>query len=181
MGNSFLVVNPVRREYLDPWCFGDNPKTGGYMQGVHPVAFALLVGPAVLSSSTGLEGTWNGHKLVVATDAASANQEGFVTGTPDFPDRNLYRMVLDEFMDLSYSALAMVCERSTEIRDTLARRAKLEYESSGGRSFSLLRHLRKCVDEADCGALNRSLCECFDEDWRDIYDRLNGGNGEVEI
>ena len=56
-----------------------------------------------------------------STEAASPGQYRFITGTPKFPGRTFYRMVLDEFKDISHLALAMLCVRSEKIRDDLAR------------------------------------------------------------
>ncbi len=171
MGNCFLVVNPDKREYLDPSCFGDNDKTGGYMQGYHAIAVAMLACPSPGLSIGPLDGFWNGDRIVTATESASPNQHGLKTVTDDFPNRNLYKMSCDEFENLSYKALAMICERSKNIAADLAKRAKSEFDNSNGRSTFLLSHLGNCFFGADGSCLDEALSEFFDEDWKDIYER----------
>lgn len=146
MGNNFIIVNPTKREFIDPWCFGDNEKTGGYLKGLHPLAVALLVCPAYLAPTTvGLEGSWIGDELVIATEAA----------TPEYAGRNLYRTALDEFRDLSYPALSMLCERSPDIGDALAKRAKSEFEFSAVSRLSCLRTLASASSRVDAANLIR--------------------------
>ena len=49
MGQYFLIVNPAKRQFLDPSSFGMNPKRSGMMQGareefedITPQAIAML-------------------------------------------------------------------------------------------------------------------------------------------
>lgn len=43
VGQYFKIVNPAKRQYIDPSSFNENPKASGLLYGYHALAVALLV------------------------------------------------------------------------------------------------------------------------------------------
>ena len=55
-------------------------------------------------------------------DCAPPNEFGINTKTEEEPGRNLYMMAWQEFEDVSYDAMAILCERSDAFADRVATR-----------------------------------------------------------
>jgi hypothetical protein len=76
-------------------------------------------------------GSWRGDRVFAVMDCARPNELGISTATPDEPDRNLYMMTWQEFENISYDAIAMLCRRSPEYADRLAKEAAEALEQVG--------------------------------------------------
>jgi hypothetical protein len=168
MGQCFKIVNPVKRQYLDPGRFDENQKASGFLVGLHAAAVAVLVckpldvpeqyryGP--------LAGAWFGDALYAAgDDYGQANPDGITTVTPENPRRNLNEMAKQEFEDVSYQAIAMLCQGREYYADQLARAAAEPLGSY------LLVHLGNIVFEQGCDALRDALVRALGSDWTKQY------------
>jgi hypothetical protein len=112
MGQYFIIVNPVKRQYIDAIRFSENIKASGYMRGYQTLVVALLVcnGVEVHHTYGPLAGSWCGDPVIAAgDDHGQADQYGIKTSTDADPTRNLNRMAHEEFEDISYQAIAMLC------------------------------------------------------------------------
>jgi hypothetical protein len=168
MGQYFKIVNPTKKQYLDPGHFDENNKASGYMLGVHAAAVAVLVcKPLDVPAHDrygSLEGTWFGDALYAAgDDNGEPNPECMVTVTPEAPDRNLNQMAEQEFEDISYRAIAMLCEGRDYYADLFAMRV------AGMWGDALLVHLGNVVFQLGCDPLRKALERVLGVDWPDRY------------
>jgi hypothetical protein len=176
LGTDFYIVNVSKRQYLSPDCFGDFAGTHGYMKGGHSTAVAMLVcDPRAL----GLEqpaGSWSGDLILVATDAAPPDQFGIPTATGEEPDRNLYMLAWQEYRDISYQAIAMVCDWAPEFADRLAERVKFEMEHQSSESLKTynLWHLGNVLAATRCLPLESALSRHVGLGWENNYERACG-------
>ena len=164
MGQYFKIVNPAKKQYLDPDSFGENNKASGYLLGIHAAAVALLVcRPLDVPEQDRygrLEGTWSGDALYAAgDDCGEPNPDSLITVTPEYPERNLNQMAQQEFEDISYKAIAMLCEGPDYYADVFATRVT---EASGD---SLLIHLGNVVFQVGCNPLRDALERVVGDDW----------------
>lgn len=153
MGREFLIVNPDKRQFIDPNRLGENAKSSGYMTGWTANAVALLVcKPTGVRHEFGdLAGEWCGDRVSAAGDEWDPNQDGIVTASADDPQRNLHQMARDEFTDISLDVVAMMSRGSSWFAEGFAERAKRAWDA---RFFIELcsRALRE---------RNRSLCDAL--------------------
>ena len=168
MGQYFKIVNPAKKQYLDPASFDENNKASGYMLGLHAAAVAVLVckpldvpehyryGP--------LAGSWFGDSLYAAGDDYGApNPDSLLTAIPEYPDRNLNQMAKQEFEDISYKAIAMLCEGRDYYADLFATRV------AGVCGEGLLVHLGNIVFQMGCDPLREALERVLGGDWPKRY------------
>ncbi len=113
MGEYFLIVNPVKRQYINASRFGENIKRSGLFQGLHGVAVALLLCDTKYPVHP-LEGSWLGDPIIVTGDGSEPNTALIQTSTEGEPERNLYETAFEEFEDISQHAIVMVCEDRSE-------------------------------------------------------------------
>ena len=125
MGAYFLVVNPAKRQYLDPGRFGEPIKFSNVLAGAHCLrALKLLIEDCFRPEGTSFHGAWLGDPVILASDDYGLpDPGGQITATADDPGRNLYALARAEFTDISYRALAELC-RDAEVAEELAERAK---------------------------------------------------------
>ena len=125
MGAYFLVVNPAKRQYLDPGRFGEPIKFSNVLAGAHCLrAFKLLVADCFRPDGASFRGAWLGDPVILASDDYGLpDPGGQVTATADDPGRNLYALARAEFTNISYRALAELC-RDAEVAKELAVKAK---------------------------------------------------------
>jgi hypothetical protein len=163
MGEYFLVVNPVKRQFLDAIRFGESIKRGGLLQGKHGIAVALLLLDTHqdLRNSSSLVGSWMGDPIIITGDSAVPHTALLQTATVEQPERNLYAMALEEFEDISHRAIVMVCEDSKERIDDFVNRAK---EQS-----SLLVELGDIVFHLKYQPLKYALTRLLGIDWTRSY------------
>jgi hypothetical protein len=113
MGQYFIVVNPVKREYVDPSDFGVNNKVSGLMQGLPALAVGLLICDGLPDPGpTGLIGSWVGDPVIAAgDDYGRPNAGGVQTATAENPERNLYQAAKAEYANITLRAIAMLAHR----------------------------------------------------------------------
>ncbi len=111
MGTYYLVVNPVRRQYLNPARFGEAVKFSSVLRGDYCIAsLMLLVADCFRRDLTSFQGAWLGDPVILAGDDSGLPGPGrLITATPEDAGRNLHAMAKAEFTDISYRALAELC------------------------------------------------------------------------
>lgn len=169
MGQYFKIVNPAKRQYVDASRFGENVKASGLFYGYHAVAVALLVcNVEQVRNDRGrpvhdfgeLAGSWCGDRVIVAGDDHGRPDEfGIKTSTERNPDRNLYWLAKEEFEDISYRAIAMLCRVREAAAAEMARRAA-ESVADGN-----LVHLGNVVFYVGCEPLALALAEAYGDEW----------------
>lgn len=108
MGEYFLIVNPVKRQYISADHFHENIKFTGIFRGYHGhvVGYLLCDGPRDIVHP--LFGSWVGDPVIVTGDYSAPGTAGLATTLPKRPERNLYDMATDEFEDISLQAMTML-------------------------------------------------------------------------
>jgi hypothetical protein len=148
MGQTFLVVNHSKQQYMDPGAFGENSKRSGLFTGLHVSALALLVVDARSAFDHLLIGSWSGDSISAVGDYADA-----------------WLQVKADFEDLSSQAIAMLCEINDNYAHELARRASTD--------DALFVNLATIVHTLGVSQLERSIQEAFGPSWkaryRDLY------------
>jgi hypothetical protein len=168
MGQYFKIVNPAKRQYIDAIRFSENIKASGYMRGYHAVAVALLVCQAleVPHRYGSLAGSWFGDPVIAAgDDYGQPDQYGFTTSTETDPERNLNQMAREEFEDISYQAVAMLCQGREGFADEIATSA------AAAPSRHLFVQLGNVVMLVGCEPLEEALEHAFGREWRKLYQR----------
>lgn len=155
MGVYYLVVNPLKREYLDPRRFGSGTKFGNLFAG-DPCSDALK---RLIADDQ--EGWWVGDPVVLAADDSGVpNRGGLLTTTASEPARNLYSQARQEFTDISYRALAMLA-RNPRLSEDLARAA--------ADNSHLLLDLGSVIDEYGVRPLEIALESVVGRPWRKAF------------
>jgi hypothetical protein len=168
MTQYFKIVNPAKRQYIDAIRFSENIKASGYMHGYHAVAVALLVCRAaeVHHRYGPLAGSWYGDPVIAASDDFGLpDQYGFTTSTETNPERNLNQMAREEFEDISYRAIAMLCQGRDGFAEEIAKKA------AATRSRHLFVQLGNVVMLVGCELLEQALAQAFGQEWRKLYQR----------
>jgi hypothetical protein len=168
MGQYFKIVNPVKRQYIDAIRFSENIKASGYMRGYHAVALAVLVCHAaeVAHHYGPLAGSWYGDPVIAAgDDHGQPDQYGFKTSTETAPQRNLNQLAHEEFEDISYPAIAMLCQGREGFATEIAAKA------AATPSRHLFVQLGNVVMLVGCDLLEQALAEAFGREWRKLYQR----------
>lgn len=139
MGQYFKIVNPPKKQFLDASRFNENVKSSGVLYGYHAIAVAFLVcnidqvrdgWDKPIHNFGELASSWCGDSVfIVSDDHGKANEFGLQTSTEQNPDRNLYWMAKEEFEDISYKAMAMLCNAREDIAEGLAQRAATREKS----------------------------------------------------
>ena len=171
MGTRFLIINPKKKQYIDPCCFGESNELSGYMRGYHAVAVALLVcdqGPYIEIPS-GRAGAWCGDRVHVVYNTDEFNPLEIVAATAEDPGRTLYAMVQQEFDDLSREAVAIVCNWVDGAAQAVARRARKE--AGPPDQNHLLWNLGRIVFNNWSPRLKQALAEHYGPDWAQDYER----------
>jgi hypothetical protein len=153
----YLIVNPAKREYLDPDRFGWGTKFHNLLEG-GPCTLALKY--LIADDSIGW---WVGDPVVLAgDDTGRPNPAGLVTATTNDPSRNLYFQAQQEFTDISYRALALLA-RNPKIAADLA--------DSAARDTRLLLDLGAVLDEYGTRALEIALERTVGRPWRKAHNK----------
>src|SRR5687767_2791103 len=130
MGQYFKIINPVKRQYIDAGRFDENNKASGVLYGNHAIAVALLVcNFEQVCYSDGkpnhhygeFAGSWFADPIIIAgDDHGKPDMFGIKTSTVENPERNLNSMAKEEFEDISYKAIAMICEGRSGFAEEIA-------------------------------------------------------------
>lgn len=174
MGQYFKIVNHVKRQYIDPNTFAENNKASGVLQhGYHVLAVALLVCKIEeVSQLYGpLAGSWYGDPIIAAGDDYGApDVYGIKTSTEEDPNRNLNQMAKDEFKDISYKAIAMLCEGRVGFAEVIVKK------STEGYSSELLIRLGNVVFQIGCKPLEEALEKVYGAEWTRKYKKAREEN-----
>jgi hypothetical protein len=164
VGAYFLIVNPAKRQYLDPGRFGEAIKFGGVLRGGHCIqALKLLVSDCFRRDASSFPGAWLGDPVILASDDSGLPDPGSLrTATAHEPGRNLHAMARAEFIDISYRALAEL-GRDAETAKGLAARAR---EDDG-----LLLDLGATLEQYRVPVLEVALEEAVGRPWRKRYNQ----------
>ncbi len=173
MGQYFHIVNPTKRQYVSAHNFGENNKGSGVMLGFHAIAIGLLVcnldqvsyeRGEPLHTYDPLAGSWFGDRIYIAGDDHGEPDElGVKTSTEESPSRNLYWMAKEEVEDISYRAIAMLCEGQRAYAEGLAARAAEPLNSE------LLMHLGNVIFQVGCKPLQEVLEQVLGAEWTRKY------------
>jgi hypothetical protein len=157
MGQYFLVVNTDKKQFIDAWKFGEGVAYLQAVSGYHAQAVALLTCrmDQVRGTEGNLLGSWSGDNVIVAAEYSLTGNDGV--------ERNLYKTARDEFEDISYKALAMLCATHEPVCWELAEKA------STRRHERLIFHLGNAISEAGSGSLEQALNEVIGAEWKDRY------------
>jgi hypothetical protein len=167
MGQYFIFVNPIKRQFLDAGKFNEGVKSYGVLYGYHAVAIALLVCnlTEVEHSYGQLAGSWYGDPIIVAgDDEGEPDAYGIKTSTLENPGRNLYWRASEEFEDISCRSVAMLSVGRKGFADEIVSRALNGFSPQGD-----LIELGNVVIETGCEDLKQALVKGFGEDWTDKY------------
>jgi hypothetical protein len=174
MGQYFKIINPVKRQYIDASRFNENVKASGVLYGNHSIAVALLVcnfEQVCLSNGKPnhhygeLAGSWFADPIIIAgDDHGRPDMFGIKTSTEENPERNLNRMATEEFENISYRAIAMICEGRSGFAEEIAEEA-----INSLRPESYLVHYGNVVFSVGCVALEQALAKFFGDDWVSRY------------
>ncbi len=172
MGQYFKIVNPAKKQYLDAGRFNENIKASGILCGNHAIAVALLVcnldqvrdGWGSLRHDYGpMAGSWCGDPInVVGDDHTKPDAFGIKTSTEETPERNLCWMAEEEFEDISYKAIAMLCEGRKDIAEDMVERAASSAEMA-------LVNLGNVVFYVGCKPLEEALEKHYGDEWVKKY------------
>jgi hypothetical protein len=157
MGVFYLIVNPAKKEYLDPYRFGQGAKFVNLLGG-GPLTFAVKQ----LIADSG-PGWWVGDPIILAADDIGPPNPGrLVTNTPTIPHRNLNAQAREEFTDISYRVLALI-GHSPEITAELAKMAV--------RKSDLLLDLGVVIEEYGIRPLEIALERVVGRPWRKAHNK----------
>jgi hypothetical protein len=124
LGEYFKIVNPAKKQYIDALSFGEVVKRRGVFRGNHGPALGCLVCRGAGKGE--LFGSWAGDEVFLAGDEHPPNECGISTATSERPDRNLNQMARDEYEDISYKAIVMLCEFDPSLVEEFARKASTD-------------------------------------------------------
>lgn len=167
MGQYFIFVNPIKRQFLDADKFSEGVKSYSVLSGYHAYAIALLVcNLSEVDHSYGqLAGSWYGDPVIVAgDDEGEPHAYGIRSSTLENPERDLYWQASEEFEDISCSAVAMLSVGRRGFADEIVARAVSGFSPQSG-----LIDLGNVVIETGCEPLKQALVKGFGEDWTDKY------------
>ncbi len=173
MGQYFKIVNPAKRQYFNPSAFAENNKASGVLFGYHAFAVALLVCnlKEVRHDYGELAGSWFGDAVIAAgDDYGKPDVYGVKTSTEENPNRNLNQMARDEFEDISYKAIAMLCEGRGGFAEEIVK------ESKEGIDSELLMLLGNVVFQVGCRPLEVALEEVYGTEWTKKYKKSRDEN-----
>jgi hypothetical protein len=164
VGAYFLVVNPTKRQYLDPGRFDEPVKFSNVLAGDYCLrALKLLIADCFRREGDSFRGAWLGDPVILASDDTGIpDPGGLITATAVNPGRNLHALAREEFTDISYRALAELC-RDPGVAEELAERAKGEP--------SFLVDLGAVLIQYHQSTLERALERTVGRPWRKAYNQ----------
>ena len=164
MGAYFLVVNPAKRQYLDPGRFGEAIKFSSVLRGDYCIqALKLLVADCFRRDPTSFPGAWLGDPILLASDDSGLpDPGGLVTATAEDPRRNLHAMAVAEFTNISYRALAEL---------GMNRQTAAELAAQAREEESLLIDLGATLDQYRVGVLEAALNTAVGHPWRKAWNQ----------
>jgi hypothetical protein len=166
MGQYFIIVNTDKKQYLSGNSFGEGVADLQVLTGYHSQAIALLM--CRMDEVRDIEGTllgsWSKDDVIATGEYAESNKHGIITSTETDPERNLYKMAKADFEDISYKALAMLCETHETVCYELAEKvSKPRYEK-------FIFHLGNVINQLGCEPLETALNEILG-DWKQLFEK----------
>lgn len=111
-----------------------------------------------------MAGSWYDDPVIVTgDDQGPPDSYGIKTSTKDNPTRNLNQMAKEEFEDVSYRAIAMLCEG----REGFAK--EIVEKSTERPNSMLLLDLGNVVFQVGCEPLKQELFEKYGNEWTKKY------------
>lgn len=165
MGTYYLVVNPARRQYLDPGRFGEGVKYHSALNGGHCLlALKLLICDRYQREEGSFRGAWLGDPVILAgDDEGRPDPGGLITSTPDNPHRNLNALAHAEFTNISYRALAELC---------LHHQTAMALAEQAAEDESLLIDLGATLEQYRPPVLELALEQVVGHPWRKAYQQV---------
>jgi hypothetical protein len=177
MGETYFIVNPAKRQYLDIGQFNENNKASGLMRHRHALAISTLVCnlDAVRYSRSGkvkhsfgsLAGAWCGDAVYVVGDMnARPDEFGIQTSTPEEPERTLFDLARAEYENITGAAIAMLCAGIDGFAEAMAEQAaemESPYDFVNLASVALL---------ANSDEMARAMEATFGGGWKKKYAEL---------
>lgn len=119
MGQYYKIVNPVKRQYLNPSNFGDSLKLQGFGNAGYGTMFALSIllasgngrGGGDINSSSPLIGSWAGDPIYVVGDYSDVVVD--IPGVENPKGHNLYNMLYVKkfkFKDISDKLIKVIAQ-----------------------------------------------------------------------
>ncbi len=178
MGAYYDIVNPSKRQYVRISGFGENFKWGGLVTGsegrsIHAMAVAWLICrfQGCESAPDDWVGYWSGDPIYFASDESSPDLDEMPTSTPKFPERNLAKLALDEYEDITPCVIQQLCEKDNEIAVILVGRIRFQPTDEHPCSCSLMLTLGRVALRLKCSGVEEALQSRFGEDWQKLYDQ----------
>lgn len=168
MGEYFIIVNSDKRQYLSAATIGENNKRSGFLRGLHGRALALLAcqSDEVRHGYGPLAGSWSGDQIIAAgDDNGQPDAYGVPTATAERPDRNLYQLAHEEYVDISLAAVAMLCRGDESVVENLVSQAE-----EGDEAVFLL--IGNIVFTTECLELKRAIEARVGREWVSRYKRV---------
>jgi Cys-tRNA(Pro)/Cys-tRNA(Cys) deacylase len=103
--------------------------------------------------------------IAAGDDHGQPDHYGFKTSTETDPERNLNQMAREEFEDISYQAIAMLCQGRDGFAEEIASKA------AAARSRHLFVQLGNVIMLVGCEPLEQALANAFGREWRKLYQR----------
>lgn len=157
MGTYYIVVNPTKKQFFDPFRFGEAVKFGGFLRGELSIqVLKLLLADQFRNDGHSFPGAWLGDPVIFAGDDNGLPDPGGVsTGS-----QNLYHLAGDQYADISYRALAELCSNPRQCQECAAAAAKDDV---------LLVSLGGVADQYPTLNLRSALEKVFGVPWREAY------------
>jgi hypothetical protein len=161
MGEYFLIVNPVKQQYIDASRFGENIRHSGILRGSHAAAVGLLICDSTHEGQHPLIGAWVGDQIIATGDYSRPNTAGFQTTMEEYPNNNLFGLAIATFEDISQQAIIMLCMDNPSWAGEFANRSMNEDD--------VLIEVGDIVMHLGCEPLRRALESIFGPDWHISY------------
>lgn len=123
MGVYYDLVNPAKKQFLEPGPFLDGNKFDEVLEHGYTLRALKELIADNSRGSLSFRGAWLGDPVILAADDdGKSNPVGIQTTSQDSPQRNLNQLAYDQYTNISFRLLAeMLLEQ--EIRDDYIRRA----------------------------------------------------------
>lgn len=116
MGEYLCVANASKKQYFDPFHFGEGTKRSSFLYGLSGFALGRLLS-GQLDSGLWLE-SWAGDALYVVGDESPVSAFPPLAELSD-PDDTSWHVVKDNFDDITLNVLAFLLNHDPFIRDDL--------------------------------------------------------------
>lgn len=173
MGECFITVNPVKRQYVTHSRLPFNSRFSGLLCAIQGLSLGLLacdLGPE--HNVHPLMGTWAGDPVIVAgDDFGEIDAAGFTTTTEEDQIRNMHWMARETFEDITFPCIAMLCAFDAHMADHLALLInRKRTKESKKPDIELLGVLTELAESTQCQPLRDALQRAVESAERDDAD-----------